>query len=132
MEQNKVDVFILLMNGKIKTEKLMPLREQLLKLDNSKWSIIQSIKYRNPVIVLIISIFFGWLGIDRFIIGQEILGMIKFTIMVAVCGINVFESEIGIIVVFNILFSIWVIIDWFLIIGKTKDYNYLKICQVIN
>jgi len=110
MDQNKVDLFIASMNEKFPAEKLALIREQLSELDNSKLSVIQSIQYKDPTTLLIISIFLGGLGVDRFMLGQTGLGVAK----LLTCG--------GM--------GIWAIIDLFLIMGKTREINYIKFSQV--
>ena len=58
-----------------------------------------------------ISILIGGLGIDRFMLGDTGLGVLKL-LTGGACGI-------------------WTIIDWFLIQGRTREQNYLKLLQVI-
>jgi len=110
MEQNRVDMFIASMSEKFPSEKLMLIRDQLSRLDDNKLSVIQSVDYKNPTTLLIVSIFLGYLGIDRFMLGQAGLGVGK----LLTCG--------GL--------GIWTLIDWFLIMGATKDINYQKFSQV--
>ena len=65
---------------------------------------------KDPTIVLLISIFLGQFGIDRFYIGDTTMGVLKL-ITCGGCGI-------------------WTIIDWFLIMGDTKNKNYNKINEI--
>ncbi len=109
MEENKVDMFIMV-NGKNFESHMVPqIREKLLKADESKWSLIQSLDFKNPTMLLIISILIGYLGVDRFVIGDVGLGIGK----LLTCG--------GL--------GIWTIIDWFLIMGATKEKNLQKLQQ---
>jgi TM2 domain-containing membrane protein YozV len=110
MDSNKIDMFMIAMNDKFPQEKIMAMREQLARVDDSKFAAIQSINYKSPVMVLILSLFFGSLGVDRFMLEEPGLGVLK----LLTCG--------G--------FGIWTIIDWFLVMGKTKEYNYLKFSQI--
>ena len=110
MEQNKIDMFIASMGQKFPSDKLMLMSSQLEKLDDSRLIVIQSIDYKDPTTLLIISIFVGHWGVDRFMLGQTGLGVGK----LLTCG--------G--------FGIWTIIDWFTIKDATKDYNYQKFIQV--
>ena len=103
-------MFIASMSEKFPSEKLMLIRDQLSRLDDNKLSVIQSVDYKNPTTLLIVSIFLGYLGIDRFMLGQAGLGVGK----LLTCG--------GL--------GIWTLIDWFLIMGATKDINYQKFSQV--
>jgi TM2 domain-containing membrane protein YozV len=58
---------------------------------------------KDPAISLILSLTFGSFGIDRFYIGNVILGILK-------------------LITFGALF-IWTIIDWFLITNATRKAN---------
>jgi len=110
MEQNRVDMFIASMGEKFPSEKLMLVRDQLSRLDDNRLPIIQSIDYKNPIVMLLISWFLGVFGVDRFMLGQTGLGVGK----LLTCG--------GL--------GIWAIVDLFLIMGATKDYNFMKFNQV--
>jgi len=110
MEQNRIDMFIASMGEKFPPEKLMMVRDQLSRLDDSKLAIIQSVDYKNPVTMLLISLFLGQLGVDRFMLGETGLGVAK----LLTCG--------GL--------GIWTLIDWFLIMGLSKENNFQKFSQV--
>ena len=78
--------------------------------------IIENLEKRvgNKNSFLVISLFLGGLGIDRFVLGQTVLGLLKlFTL--GGCGV-------------------WWFIDLFLIMGATKDINaesaYRIYCQL--
>ncbi len=112
MEQSKIDLFVSTMNEKFASDKMMSIRSQLEKLDDSRFALVQSLNYKNPTTLLIISIFLGALGVDRFMLGQTGLGILK----LLTCGGA----------------GIWTIVDWFIISGKTKEYNYQKFMQNAN
>ena len=109
MESGKVDLFVSTMNEKFASTNMMAVRSQLEKLDDSKFALLQSLNYKNPTTLLIISIFLGFLGVDRFMLGETGLGVLK----LLTCG--------GL--------GIWAIVDWFLITGKTKEVNYQLFMQ---
>ncbi|MEO9210056.1 MAG: TM2 domain-containing protein [Ginsengibacter sp.] len=107
MEAQKVDMFIMT-NGKFfESHMLGQIRERLINLDDSKWSTIQLVQFKDPTTSLIVSLLGGSLGIDRFMIGDTGLGVGK----LLTCG--------G--------FGIWAIIDWFLIMGATREKNMIKL-----
>jgi TM2 domain-containing membrane protein YozV len=110
MEQSKVDMFIATMAPKFPAEKLGLIKSQLEKLDDSKLIVVQSVQYKDPTTLLIVSIFLGGLGVDRFMLGETGAGVGK----LLTCG--------GL--------YIWMIIDWFTISGRTREYNYQKFSQV--
>jgi len=104
MESQKIDMFMT-MNAKFfESYHLNAVREKLLTLDESKWGMVQTLQLKDPTTALIISIVGGGhLGIDRFYIGDTGLGIGK----LLTCG--------GL--------GIWTIIDWFLIMGATREKN---------
>ncbi len=104
MEQTKIDIFIATMNDKFEPNKLMVIRTQLEKIDDSKFALIQSLDYKNPITILLFSLFLGGFGVDRFMLGETGLGFLK----LLTCG--------GL--------GIWTLIDWFIIMGKTKEVNF--------
>lgn len=111
MDSNKVDMFML-SNGKFfESNQLMYIREQLLSLDDSKWSVIQTMQFKDPTTSIIVSILAGTLGIDRFMIGDTGLGIGK----LLTCG--------GI--------GIWALVDLFLIMGATREKNFTKLQQLL-
>ena len=101
MESQKVDMFIM-SNGKyFESHQLMPIRDRLLQVDDSRWSVLQTLQFKEPTTSLIISIIAGNLGVDRFMIGDTGMGVGK----LLTCG--------GL--------GIWAIVDWFLIQGATRE-----------
>lgn len=111
MDAQKVDMFIM-SNGKyFEGHHVMQIRDKLLSLDDSKWAVIQTQQFKDPTTSLIVSILAGPLGIDRFMIGDTGLGIGK----LITCG--------G--------FGIWTIIDWFLIMGATREKNLEKLQRSI-
>ncbi len=109
MEAQKVDMFIMSNGKNFESHHLMQIRDRLIELDDSRWSILQIIQFKDPTMILIISILAGSLGIDRFIIGDTGLGIGK----LLTCG--------GL--------GIWAIVDWFLIMGATREKNLEKLQQ---
>lgn len=107
MDAQRVDAF-LMANGKYFPEdKMMIIRDTLLQLDESKTSIITTMQFKDPIISIVLSLFAGGLGIDRFYIGDTGLGVAK----LLTCG--------G--------FGIWAIVDLFLIMGATRNNNLEKL-----
>ncbi|HEY0047421.1 MAG TPA: TM2 domain-containing protein [Flavobacterium sp.] len=111
MDVQKVDMFMM-MNAKFfESHELHAVRDRLLMLNESKWTSIQMLQFKDPTTSLIISLFGGSLGIDRFYVGDTGLGIAK----LLTCG--------GL--------HIWTIIDWFLIMGITREKNMEMLQEVI-
>lgn len=111
MDTSKVDMFVMSNSKYFQHNHLMYVREKLLTLDESKWVYVQTLQFKDPTISLIISILIGALAIDRFLIGDIGLGIAK----LLTCG--------GL--------GIWVLVDWFLIMGRTKEKNFEMFQQII-
>ena len=111
MDSNKVDMF-LMVNGKFFEAHQIPfLRDRLLQMDDSKFVQLQSIALKDPTTSLIVSLIGGHFGIDRFIIGETGLGIAK----LLTCG--------GL--------GIWTIVDWFLIMGRTREINMENLQRIL-
>lgn len=111
MEQQRVDMFILT-NGKyFEDNQVAQIRDRLLAIDDAKWALISTMQFKNPTTSLIVSLVGGSLGVDRFMIGDTGLGIGK----LLTCG--------GL--------GIWGIVDWFLIMGATREKNMLKLQQIL-
>lgn len=111
MESQKVDMFIMSNAKFFESSQVVQIRERMLLLDDSKWTLIQSAQFKDPTTSLIVSLLAGAIGIDRFIIGDTGLGIGK----LLTCG--------GL--------GIWAMIDWFLIMGTTREKNFAKLQQVL-
>ena len=112
MEQNKIDMFIATNSDKFPSEKIGIIQSQLEKIDDKKLLTIQSVNYKSPNTLLIVSILLGGLGVDRFMLGQTGLG-------------------IGKLITFGGL-GVWWFIDLFLIMNATKGKNFFIFTQVAN
>ena len=111
MEQQKVDMFMMSYAKYFDGLQLSVIRDRLLKIDDSKMIQLQAANLKDPTTILIISIIGGHFGIDRFMIGEVGLGIAK----LLTCG--------GL--------GIWTIVDWFLIMGRTRDVNLQRIHGVL-
>jgi TM2 domain-containing membrane protein YozV len=111
MEAQKVDMFIMTNAKYFEGYQITGIRERLIALEDSKWAMISSVQLKDPTISLIVSILAGHFGIDRFILGDTGLGIAK----LLTCG--------GL--------GIWTIIDWFLIMGVTREKNMHAIQQLL-
>ena len=109
MDQQKVDLFIMSNSSKLPENQIGLLREKLLSTNESAWFSISSIQFKDPITALLLSLFLGGLGIDRFYLGHSGLGIIK----LLTCG--------GI--------GIWALIDLFLIMGATREENAKKLLK---
>jgi TM2 domain-containing membrane protein YozV len=111
MDQQKIDMFLMTSAKYFEGHQLGAIREQLVKLDDSKFIQVQAANLKDPTTILIVSILAGHFGIDRFLIGDVGVGVAK----LLTCG--------GL--------GVWTIVDWFLIMGKTREVNLQRLRQSI-
>lgn len=111
MDQNRIDMFLSANGKNFAAPHLTKVIERLNQVDNSKFQLAASIDYKEPSVMLIVSLLAGGLGIDRFMLGETGLGVAK---LLTGGGC-----------------MIWTIIDWFSIQDKTKEYNFQLFMQTI-
>ena len=80
------------------------LKARLSRLSQNQFNAIQGIQLKDPMIMLLLSLFLGSWGIDRFLLKEIGLGIIKL-LTAGGCGI-------------------WTIVDWFLVMNRTREFNY--------
>ncbi len=111
MEQNKVDMYVMGNAKYFPPEKIMYLKEKLAAADESKLSMISTVDLKEPTTILLVSLFLGTLGIDRFMLGDTGMGVLKL-LTGGCCGILT-------------------IIDWFTVTKKAKEKNFAQIMQIL-
>ncbi len=98
-----MDLYLMTRNKYFEDIQLDFIRDRLLKMDDDRWYRVQGMQLKDPVLMLVISLIGGHFGIDRFVIGDIGLGIAK----LLTCG--------GL--------GIWTIVDWFLIMDRTREKN---------
>ncbi len=111
MDKQKVDFFIMTNQKYFPAEKIMYLKEKLLSLDEDKFNMISAIDFKEPTTLLLISLFLGGFGVDRFMLGDTGMGVLKL-LTGGCCGILT-------------------IIDWFTVQKKATEENFNKIMMLI-
>ncbi len=126
MEKQKIDLY-LATNAKYFEPSALPiLCEKLENLDNAAFLVLYSFKLKNPTIVLLISIFLGSFGIDRFMIGDIGWGALKLSITI------LSHSPSSVIeLIFSSCQLVLIIIDWFIISKKTKQINFENVSMIL-
>ncbi len=77
MEQTKVNQYLMEYKDLIPSDKTLYLKRALENAKEGAEENLAIVKIKNPILVLILSIFVGWLGIDRFVVGDIGLGICK-------------------------------------------------------
>lgn len=111
MDMQKVDMYIMTNQKYLPAEKIQLLRDRLLAADENKMVMLSGVEMKDPTTILLVSIFLGSLGIDRFMLGETGMGILKL-LTGGCCGILT-------------------IIDWFTVQKKAKDANFQKLMAIL-
>lgn len=111
MDASKVDAFFVANGKNLPAERVAELREKMIALDDSRYSTISSVEIKDSTTMLLISIFIGSFGVDRFMMGETGMGILKL-LTGGLCGI------------------LW-LIDVIGIGKKTKEFNYNELMKVL-
>jgi len=111
MDAQKVDMYLMTNAKNFEGHQIPVLRDMLMQSDDSRFMAVQAANLKDPTTMLIISILAGGLGIDRFMLGETGLGIAK----LLTCG--------G--------FGIWTIVDWFIIMGRSREMNFNKMRLIL-
>lgn len=87
-------------------ERIEDIRSWLMTLNDSQLNSVECLKFKDPMIMLLISFLVGFLGVDRFMLGDTTNGALKLILNFLCVGV------------------VWWLIDLFIITGKTTEYNY--------
>lgn len=109
----QIDIFLAQNRKYLPKKKIGAIRETLMGLNETRLrSVLMSAddEFKNPTMVFVISLFFGGLGVDRFMIGEAGWGILK---LITVGG-----------------FGVWYLVDLFIIQNKTRNYNYKELMEL--
>ena len=112
MTQDRIDMYLANSAKYFPPEKISLIKDKLVTLDDSKFVALSSVELKDPTTMLLISIFLGNLGIDRFMIGDIGMGLLKLLTLGGCCGIIT-------------------VVDWFLIMGRTREKNFQNILPIL-
>jgi len=104
---NKADMWLMSHSNYFKPEHMVVIQEEVARLPEDKIGILLSLQLKNPTTIMLVSIFIGELGIDRFMLGD--IGM----------GIGKLLTFGGCL--------IWWIIDIFCVSGRAKEKNFQEL-----
>ena len=106
-------------------EEIFKLRKELLMLTKKEFLRIKSLSFRGPGIMCLISLLLGLWGVDRFLLKDIPLGVLKLMNWISVSGGSKLE-------IVHFAFFIFYLVDIFLTRGNTKEYNLKMILEAIS
>ena len=111
MDKNKVDMYLTGSSQYFESSAIPMIRQKLEKADDDALANLQAVNMKNPNTILLVSIFLGCFGIDRFMIGDTGMGILKLLTGGCCCILTIY--------------------DWFLISSKAKQKNLANISMVL-
>lgn len=113
--KKRVQRFLIENRQKFQRYRVNEIRNELLQLSEEQLENVEYLPFKDPSIMLLISVFVGSLGVDRFVLGDTSHGIFKLLLTLC-CGVG----------------FIWWIIDLFKINEMTYDYNYKLLKETIS
>ena len=112
MEQTNTMMYLANIENYMPSDKMIFVRERLEQASETKLAYVSTFQFKKPLVAQILSIFLGFLGVDRFMLGDVGMGLFKlFTI--------------------GGFFGIMWIVDIFRIYKRAQEVNYRRIMSVI-
>lgn len=109
----KIDFWLAQNRKYLPKNKIGVIRETLMGLNETKLkNVLMSAdgEFKDPTTALLLSLFLGGLGVDRFYLGEAGWGVLK---LLTWGGLG-----------------IWTIVDWFIISNKTRNHNYNELMEL--
>ena len=110
-KQDQIDMYIMTNQKYLPADKIVFIKQKMQEVDDEKFSLISALEYKDPMTILLVSIFVGSLGIDRFMLGDTGMGILKLLTM-GLCGVLT-------------------IVDWFTVQKKAKDVNFQNLMMIL-
>ncbi len=111
MDKQRIDMWIMHNSKYFPEDKMIYIRERLENMEDEQFARLSTIQFKDPTTMLIVSILLGGYGIDRFMLGDVGMGILKL-LTGGLCGILA-------------------IYDWCTIMKKARELNFEKIIAVL-
>lgn len=111
VNSSKINQWVALNRKYFTNKQLRALRDRLAQVDEAAFQMMLTQDYKSPTTALILSVLLGYLGVDRFYIGDIGLGVVK---LLTAGG-----------------FGIWTVLDWFFISNATRRNNYEELMEYL-
>lgn len=137
MEQNVVNSLMLQWTDKIPNYSVYQVQEELKSLDSTKAGGLYGLSLKSKVVGLVLGLFLGAVGADRFYKGDKKLGIYKLVLFLVYCvGLIIADIIgsgilVGIAILSFVVLIVWVFVDLFLVWKEIPKDNLRIIQQVI-
>lgn len=119
--QQRVQRFIMTNSKYLPESHMEEIRSTLLSLNAQQMSSVECIDFKDPTTMLLISIFLGGLGVDRFMLGDAKNGVFKLLL-----------SIFFFLIITLLALFVWWIIDLIKMKDMTKQYNYNELTKALS
>ncbi len=86
MDNSRIDYFMMNIGNKMPPERYAEIETMVRAMDDSQFNRVASMDYKDTTTMLLISVFLGGWGVDRFILGDIGMGVLKL-LTGGVCGV---------------------------------------------
>ncbi|MEY8463031.1 TM2 domain-containing protein [Streptococcus merionis] len=111
VHSQSVSTFLMLNRDKFTNEDYLILQQELAQISPEKEQMLYAVELKNPTTILIVSLLLGGWAVDRFMLGDIGLGILK---ILTLGGLG-----------------IWTIADYFITYKKAKRYNFEQVMYVL-
>jgi len=111
MDATRLDMFVMTNQKYLPAEKIVFIKEKMKNIDEERFALVSAVEFKDPTTILLVSLFLGGLGIDRFMLGETGIGILKL-LTGGLCGILT-------------------IVDWFSVQKKAKESNFNKLMTIL-
>lgn len=118
---------LMLLDGKISNEQKFMLNDKLDNISEDQLKNLPLIPLKNPILAVVLGLFFGSFGVDRFYQGNYKLGILKLGLLII--GFITAFIFIGFLILWGL--GIYVLIDLYFVYKAVQNDNYQKILQMI-
>ncbi|MBQ8546660.1 MAG: TM2 domain-containing protein [Clostridia bacterium] len=125
MTPNRVQVALEKYGKRIPADSVSSFKKHLKDADNDCMDEFMFLKTKSPITALLLSIFLGGIGVDRFYLGDKSIGVAKI-VLPFVASLISFIPVIGWLIggLASLGIGIWKFVDIFLVFRDAKRYNY--------
>ena len=111
MEKSKIDMWLSANSKYFDAAAIPMIRQKMEVASDESFASLQAVELKDPTVLLIVSLLIGTLGVDRFMLGDVGMGVLKL-LTAGCCGILT-------------------IVDWFTVMKRARQKNLAAISMVI-